>query len=107
MNVLFFNCWRISFSLRFLSPRSPVLSRTLFGAPDEDDGACGGAESTLISDWREESRDELLVPQLRDLAALFTFLNILQNNRDKQKLVEICEKNMLVVSCPRSQSSRG
>jgi hypothetical protein len=45
---------------------------------EEDDGACWGAGSTLISEWREECRDELLVPIfLMALLAFLIFLNIL------------------------------
>jgi len=57
--------------------------------PDEDDGTGSGVGSMLISDWCEESQDELLVPIfLRALPALFVFFHILQKNRYKQKLVE-------------------
>ena len=81
MKLLYFNCWKTSFSLRVFSPWSPVLRRTLTLVPDEYDGACSGIRSTLISDWCEESQDELLVPTfLMAFAVFFALLNILQKN---------------------------
>ena len=78
MKSVFFSCWKTSFSLRVFCPRSPVLRRTLTRVPDKDDGTCGGVLLTLISNWCEECRHELLVPMLlRVLPVFFTFLNIL------------------------------
>jgi len=69
-----------------LQSKVSVLRRTLTRVPNEDDGACGGVGSMLISDWCEESWDELLVPMfLRALPALFTFLNILQKESIQTK----------------------
>jgi len=69
-----------------LQSKVSCLEENLDSSTDEDDGACGGVWSTLISDWCEESRDELLVPMfLRALPAFFTFLNILQRESIQTK----------------------
>jgi len=61
-----------------LQSKVSYLEEVLDSRTDEDDGACGGVGSMLISDKCEECRDELLVPMfLRALPAFFTFLNIM------------------------------
>jgi len=101
--ILDFSCWKTSFSLWFFSTRSPVLRRTLTRGSDEDDGACGGVGSTLISDCCEECQDELLVPMfLKALPAFFTFLNILQTKIDTNTTSRKCE-----MSAVRNISSLG
>ena len=87
---------------------SLVLRRTFLLVPDEDDGACSASGSTLMSDWREESQDELLVPMfLKALAAFFALRNILQKllGTNKKTCGE-CEKQKLVVSCPKVSRPR-
>ena len=54
-----------------------------------------GVGSTLIYDWCEECRDELLVPMfLRAFPAFFTFLNILRQKLTYTQLVENVRENV-------------
>jgi len=53
----------------------------------------GGIGSTLISDWCEECRDELLVPMfLRAFPAFFTFFIILPTKVDTNTTSGKCER---------------